>query len=138
MIDYRLGNHPSGSVTLPSGRWKWFAIRICSLPDNVCHSQNLIFAGEDRTGSVMRTRIPPEVDVANEKEITEYGRMPDEREFQTQRGRYTIYPPRVFDANHMWMVRPESGRTFRTNIASDRQLGELTDEELEFIERQAH
>ena len=130
MTTYRLDHHERGVISLESGTWRWFVIRLNSLPEVVCESQQLYFANESQPGDVMRARIPCDVNEIDDGAVAEYARNPDEREFRTSAGRFSIRPPSDIGNSRMWNVRPERGRLHRTSFAIDTPLGELTHDEL--------
>jgi hypothetical protein len=135
MTTYRLEQIDGGTITLQSGRWHWFVSRVNSLPEGVCESQQLIFANELELGDIMRTRIPAHIEQLDDREVTNYARNPDEREFRTTSGRIVIGPAEDQGRGRMWPVRPEPGNPYRTTKFVEKPLGELTAEELRDIAR---
>src|SRR5262245_1215530 len=93
MTQYDLRHHAGGTIELPSGPWRWFVIRLISLPENECTHQQLIFANEDVRGDIMRVDVPPTLDNLDDANLRQFGLHPDERTFPTPNGQATLRPP---------------------------------------------
>jgi hypothetical protein len=132
MTTYELDEPGGGELTLPSGHWRWFVIRVNSMPENRCASQQLIFANESYSDSddVMRVDVPRNVDSLDDEDVRRYARNPDTRSFLISTSEFTIWPPTDDMNNRMWRVRPASGYQFRTSKHIEKPLGELTNQEL--------
>ena len=127
---YRLDQFERGSVTLSSGLWRWYVIRLNSLPEQVCQLQQLIFISEPDGGDLMRARVPSDVDTVDERTVEQYARNPDDRTFRAPTGWITVRPPVESGPGRMWSIWPEKGYIFRKSHAVEKPLGELTREDM--------
>jgi hypothetical protein len=130
MATYRLNQFDGGTVDLPSGHWRWFVIRLNSLPEETCEAQQLIFANEDESGDIMRARVPNTINSLDGRAVLEYARNPDDREFRTSSGRVGIGSAVDEGRGRMWPVRPANGHPYRTSKFVEKALGDLTRSEL--------
>src|SRR5262245_30722623 len=134
MASYRLDQYDRGTIELPSGQWRWFTIRVNSLPENVCVSQLLVFANESEAGDVMHVHVPNTLTEIDDARVRELAVDPDDREITTTNGTVVI-GRRSDDAGGWWPVRPAVGQVFRTSTTDHRRLGELSRHELLEIAR---
>jgi hypothetical protein len=130
MSTYRLDQPEGGLLTLPSGDWRWFVIRLNSLPEGVCQLQQLIFVNEPEGGDIMRARVPSDINTIDDVSVKEYARKPEDRMFLAPSGWVTVRPPIETLADRMWSVWPENRYHFRTSYAVEKPLGELTREDM--------
>jgi hypothetical protein len=137
MTTYRLDQLDQGFVSLPSGNWKWYVIRLMSLPEGTCEVQHLIFANANYAGDIMRAQVPSHLSEIDDESVMSYARQPDDRSFRTDKGRFQIRPPLEDGRQRMWSVRPEQGIPFRTDMHIEKSLGELTEEDLRELVRTA-
>lgn len=135
MPEYRLDHYEGGEVTLASGQWRWFPIRLLSLPEEQCEMQLLILAHNEHPGDLMRVRVPPEVDGMDLEAITELARNPEEREFFSEDHHFNIRPLSEGTDGNMWRVRPSDRPAFQTDLHNEKALGDLSQEELGEIAR---
>lgn len=132
MTTYRLDQLDRGTVALKSGQWRWYVIRVNSLPEGICELQYLIFANETGAGDIMRARVPSDIDEVSEKQVLEYARAPEDRSFRTAKDRFLIRSVGT-GFQRMWQVRREQGHLVSTNKHVDKPLGELSRTEIEDI-----
>lgn len=130
MPEYRLDLGDGGLVSLPSGDWNWFPVRLLSLPGGVCETQFLVLAHAAEAGSVLRVRIPTELCVLDNPSVEAFAKEAEEREILTGRGRFLVRSPSEHDRDDWWKVSPEVGPTFRMDVHRGRVLAELTREEM--------
>jgi hypothetical protein len=130
MTTYNLKQLDGGTVLLPSGRWRWYVIRVNSLPEDVCETQYLFFANETNPGDLMRAAVPPTVQEVSDTEVRELARYPEERSFRDRQGRVQLRPTLDNGREPMWRVRPPTGLAFGTSKHIEKGLGELTPEDL--------
>jgi hypothetical protein len=136
MGTYRLDQFERGSLRLPSGDWRWFVIRLVSLPEGKCELQQLIFVSEQGGLEIMRARVPNDVNIIDDASARDFARHPEDRTIRAQGGSITVRPPDDQEPNPVWKVRPENGHPFRTSYAVEKPLGELThDDMLRIIRR---
>jgi hypothetical protein len=134
MASYRLDQLEGGVTAIGPSRWRWYVMRLNSLPSGQCELQHLIFVSETDGGGIMRARVPSDVDVVDDRAVLRHAMHPDDRSFRGRRGWLTVYPPNEEDTEPMWRVRPEARRPFRTDIAIEKSLGELSNDDLLAIE----
>jgi hypothetical protein len=132
---YRLDQLDRGAITLLSGIWRWFVIRVNSMPGEKCEVQYLIFANESISSDIMHARVPSDVDAIDVVAVKEFARHADDRSFRTPKGRYVLRPPANDGRIDMWQVRPDRGMPFRTNWYIEKAIGDLTASDLEEIVR---
>jgi len=130
MPSYNLEALDGGTVTLRSGEWRWFPVRLNAMPERSCVSQHLFFASVEHKGSVMRTRIDPDTDHVSEREVEEAAANPDEREAWTATGQATVWPPREDVDDPEWRIRVPHRGYVRTDMHREHRLGDLTHEEV--------
>lgn len=133
MATYDLNELQGGLVILCSGRWQWYAIRLYSLPDNEVVLQHLFFAHVERDGGVMRTRVDASLNQLDDDAVIELARHPEERSFKIGPREYVVRPPTNSEHDPMWRVHASQGRPYRTDVATETPLGELTRADLEKI-----
>jgi hypothetical protein len=128
-MTHKLDEYASGTIELPSGHWRWFTIRVNSLPENVCVSQLLVFANEGEHGDVMHAHVPSNLNQMGTEQLRAFALDPDEREILIDGGTVRI-SRRVDDRGGWWPVRPAAGAPYRTSTLDHRQLGEIPRSEL--------
>lgn len=136
MPRYRLDRPEGGTITLPSGTWHWFPVRLMALPENACVRQSLIFGHAQSTGSTMRRRLEPDVLELRDGQLLEFALAPDERTLVLDGHQFRIEPPLEAQLEPMWRVHgPTSQQRFETDWEVEMQLGELTEQDMMAIVR---
>jgi hypothetical protein len=130
MATYRLDQLEGGVVRLASGGWRWYVIRLNSLPEQVCHLQQLIFVGEQDGVGIMRARVPNDINTIDDAAAMKYALHPEDRIFRIDGRSVTVRPPTDRSVGAMWDIWPETGGHFRNDHAIEKPLGELTREDM--------
>lgn len=136
MAAHNLDKLEGGVTLLRSGQWRWYVIRVSSLPEGRCEVQHLIFVSERPDGGIMRSRVASDVSTIDDTAVQGLAQHPDDRSIRGANGWITVFPPHGSDPLNRWRVRPEGRRPFWSDVQTGTPLGELTGDEMLEIDAQ--
>lgn len=134
---YQLLRPDSGRVTLRSGTWHWFVVRIVSMPDDECVLQRLVYVHADEPDATMSVTIDPLDSVETSEDAAAQAERVTERTIRTAEGWFAVYPPLANASYDDWIVKPQGARRLLAAAGADGHLSSLTTSELVDVLRRA-